>query len=243
MMKKDIAAHPDVSLSSAAIIAGIGILLIAILALIANFGIFQKLVVPGDANGTAKNIFASVKLFRVGICCFLVVSILDVVVAWSLYVVLMPVNKSLSLLAGWLRLVYAAIFAFAIVDLPNILLLQNGGDLSHVNETSQVNTQVMLLLGSFRNGWDIGLAIFGLHLLIVGYLVFRSSYFPKFLGVLLIIASLGYLVDSFGKLLLPNYNLTIAAFTFIGEALFIFWLLLRGIRGFENKNAKKEKNI
>lgn len=82
----------------------------------------------------------------------------------------------------------------------------------------------------------MGLAIFGLHLILVGYLVFKSGYATKWmgilLGVLLAIAGLGYMVDSFGRLLLPSYTASVAQVTFVGEVLLIFWLLWKGIKGF-----------
>jgi hypothetical protein len=89
------------------------------------------------------------------------------------------------------------------------------------------------LTDGFTDAWNIGLAIFGVSLLIVGYLVFKSGYLPKFLGILVVIAGLGYLIDNLGKLLSPNYNITLSMFTFIGEVLLIFWLLWRGIKGFD----------
>jgi hypothetical protein len=79
----------------------------------------------------------------------------------------------------------------------------------------------------------------GLHLLLLGYLVFKSGYAPKWLGIvlgiLLAFAGLGYLADSFGTFLNPNYNISIAQFAFIGEVLLIFWLLWKGIKGFGEK--------
>jgi hypothetical protein len=60
-------------------------------------------------------------------------------------------------------------------------------------------------------------------------LVFKSGYIPRILGVLLIISGSGYLIDSFGKFLLPNYDLTISMFTFIGEVCLLLWLLIKGV--------------
>jgi hypothetical protein len=222
----------DLSLRTSAIVAGLGLLIMAILAPIANFGVLQKLIVPGDVTNTANNIIASAGQFRIGISLFLIVAILDVVVAWALYFLLKPVNKGLSLLAAWFRIVYAAIFVSALNNLMIVLQLLKGSDYLKAFETNQLHALVTLSLNAFTDGWDVGLAIFGLSLLIVGYLVFKSGYLPKFLGILVVIAGLGYLIDSFGKLLSPNYNATIAMFTFIGEVLLIFWLLWRGIKGF-----------
>jgi hypothetical protein len=232
---KNTSQFTDVSLRTAAIVAGLGLLIMAILAPIVQFGVLQKLVMPGNAKATVENIMASAALFRTGIFIFLVVAILDVVVAWGLYTLLKPANRSLSLLAAWFRVVYAAIFAVALTNLLNVLQLLNGADYLKAFEVDQLYAQGMLSLSAFQSAWDIGLVIFGLHLLVVGYLAFKSGYIPKWLGVLLVIAGVGYMVDSFGKFLVPNYNLTIAGFTFIGEVLLIFWLLWKGIKGFDKK--------
>jgi hypothetical protein len=225
----------DISIRKSAIVAGLGLLLMAILAPIANFGVFETLIVPGEATTTANNIMASPGLFRTGIFVFLIVAILDVVVAWALYILLKPVNKSLSLLAAWFRVVYAAILAISLSNLLIVLQLLNGDGYLKAFETNQLYAQVMLFLNAFTDGWDLGLVIFGLHLLVLGYLVFKSGYLPKILGILVIVAGLGYLIDNLGKLLSSNYNLTIAMFTFIGEVLLIFWLLWRGIKGFDKE--------
>lgn len=220
----------EISQRKAAMIAGSGLLIMTILAIFANFFVFQKLIVPGDAAATVNNIIASQGLFRIGICSFLIVAILDVVVAWALYILLEPINKSLALLAAWLRVVYATIFAIVLNNLFNILDLLTGANYLKVFEAGQLHAQVMLSLSAFNNGWNIGLTIFGLHLGVIGYLVFKSGYMPKFLGILLVVAGLGYLADSLGKILIPDYHLTIAMFTFIGELLFMFWLLWKGSR-------------
>lgn len=218
----------DISLSNSAIIAGIGLIFMAILAPIANFAILQKLFVPNDAVKTVSNIVASEGLFRIGICCFLIVAILDIIVAWALYVFLKPVNKSLSLLTAWVRIVYATILAIVLIYLLNVLQLLHGTDYLASFTTNQIQAQVMLSLNTFNLGWGFGLIIFGFHLLLLGYLVFKAGYMRKILGILLILASLGYLIDGFGKLLSADYNMNISMFTFIGEVILIFWFLIKG---------------
>jgi hypothetical protein len=235
----DTSRFTDISPRKAAIVAGLGLLIMTILAVIANFSVLQNLIVPEDATATASNILASTELFRIGICCLLIVAILDVVVAWALYIFLKPVNRSFSLLAAWFRVVYAAIFVTAMNNLLIVLQLLNDVDYLKVFETNQLQAQVMLSLNAFTSGWNIGLAIFGLHLLLVGYLAFKSSYIPKLLGILLIIAGLGYLTDSLGKILIPNYDISITMFTFIGEAVLMLWLLWRGIKGFDEELVRK----
>ncbi|MFC1529522.1 DUF4386 domain-containing protein [Gemmatimonadota bacterium] len=236
-MKSDVnnSRFADISLRTSVVVAGFGLLLMAILAPIANFGVIEKLIVSGDATTTANNIMASAGLFRIGIVIFLIVAILDVVVAWALYVLLKPVNKSLSLLAAWFRIVYAAILAFALSNLLVVLQLLKGDGYLNVFDTNQLYAQTMLFLIAFTDGWDLGLAIFGLHLVVLGYLAFKSGYIPKILGILVIVAGFGYTIDSFGKFLSPSYNFSLAMFTFIGEVLLIFWLLWKSIKGFDKE--------
>jgi hypothetical protein len=164
-----------------------------------------------------------------------VVAVLDVIVAWGLYVLLEPVSKNLALLAAWFRLVYAAVFAIALNPLLGVLQLLEGKTYLQAFETNQLHAQVMLSLSAFKSGWDLALVIFGFHLVVLGYLAFKSGFIPKWLGFLLEIAAIGYLADGFGKLLIPNYTISISTFTFIGEFLLIFWLLWKGIKGFNEK--------
>ncbi len=221
----------ELSQRQAAIVAGIGLLLMALIAPFAEFSVRQSLIVPGDAATTATNLMANEFLVRISICIYLIVAILDVVVAWALYVFLKPVHQSLSLLAAWFRVVYAAVLAIVLVNFVMALHLLSGADYLAVFETDQLYAQMMFLLNAFGDGWNMGLAIFGLHLLVLGYLVFKlSGAMPKILGILVMIAGLGYLIDGFGKLLLPNYHANVALFTFIGEVLLIFWLFFKGAR-------------
>ena len=218
----------DISLSNSAIIAGIGLIIMAILAPIANFSILHGLIVPDDAAKTVSNIVASEGLFRLGICFFLIVAVFDIIVAWALYIFLKPVNKSLSLLTAWFRIIYATILGVVLIYLINVLQLLNGADYLATFGTNQLQTQAMLSLNTFILGWEFGLIIFGFHLLLLGYLIFKAGYMQKILGILIILASLGYLIDGFGKLLSSNYNISISVFTFIGEVILIFWLLIKG---------------
>jgi uncharacterized membrane protein len=227
----------DISLSQAALAGGLGLLLLAVLAAIANFGILKTLIVPGDAQTTAQHIAAAPGLFRLGIGAFFAVAILDVVVAWALYIVLRPVNRSLSLLAALFRVVYATMLAVALNNLVSALQLLGGAEFLKGFGTDQLQAQMMVLLSAFESGWDLSLIAFGVHLLVVGMLVFRSGKRHQVLGILVIAAGLGYLIDGCGKLLVPDYSLSIAMYTFVGEPLLIFWLLWKAIRGVDTKRA------
>ena len=170
---------------------------------LALFGMMYvpSLIVPGDAATTANNIMANEWQFRLGILGFIIMVVFDVVVAWALYVLLKPVNKSLSLFAAWFRLVNATIFGIALYNIISVLQLLSGADYLTAYETGQLHAQVMLFLDAFNHTWLIGLVFFGVHLFVLGYLIFRSGYIPRILGILLIIAALAYLIDSFANFL------------------------------------------
>jgi hypothetical protein len=214
-----------------ALTAGISLLLMAVLAPLAHFGVLQNLVVAGDAAATVGNILADEGVFRLAIATLLVVTFLDIVVAWALYVLLKPVHETLALLVGWLRLAAPAVFAMALANLLNVANLLGNASSSPL-QPEQLGAQVMASIVSFENGWDMSLAIFGLHLVGLGYLLFKSVDFPRFLGVLVVVAGGGYLADTFTRILVPDFELTFSLFTFVGEALLIFWLLMRAIKGF-----------
>lgn len=218
----------DISISNSAIIAGLGLILMAILAPIANFSIIERLIVPEDAAKTVSNITASEGLFRIGICFFLIVAVLDIIVAWALYVFLKPINRSLSLLTAWFRIIYATMLGVVLIFLISTLQLINGVESLAAFEPGQIQALVMLFVSNFTLGWEFSLIVFGFHLLLLGYLLLKAGYMRKILGILVILASLGYLIDGFGNLLSSDYNISISLVTFIGEVILIFWLLIAG---------------
>jgi len=227
----------DISLRGASLVGGLSLLFIAVLAPVGHFGIIQELIVKGDAAATASKITASVDLFRVGICCLLVNAILDLVAAWALFIVLKPTNRSVSLLCAWFRLVYSAVLIVALGNLADVATIVNGGDCLSAVAPDLLSAKVMMLIDSYHNIWDLGFVVFGLHLVTLGYLLFRSDHFPRFLGLLVAIAGFGYLIDHLGIVLLPAYRLNISIYTFIGEMFLLVWLLVRGFKGFREPSA------
>jgi len=230
-MKNPIA---DISPRKAAKIAGFALLIMLIPAIFANFFVFPSLIVPGDAATTANNIMANEGLFRAGIGSWLIVITLDVVTAWALYVLLKQANKSLSLLAAWFRLMHAAIFGITLLNLVFVSVLLSGADYLTVFETGQLHALVSLFLNGYNYGFNIGIFFFSFHLGILGYLVYKSGYIPRILGVLLIVSSFGYLIINAGEILLPNYpeiiTLVISVPAFIGEFSLMLWLLFKGAK-------------
>ncbi len=223
----------DISQRNAGIIAGIGILVTlagVILAMVC--GADPGLVVPGDAAATAEKIVESGGLFRVGIMGWLIAIIGDVVRAWAFYVFFKRVNKSIALLSAWWMLLHDAIFGFANACLVVISeILSNSGYFATLAPDT-VHPLMMLLFKAHFYGFEIGLFFFSLHLLTLGYLALKSGYVPKIIGVLVLIAGLGYLVDSAGLILFANYPAILtnilALPNIVGELALVGWLAFRG---------------
>ena len=110
----------SISQRQSAIVAGIALLIMAIIAPIASFALIDNLIVESDISQTLENIRASSSAFQLGIVLFWLVVVLDIVVAWALYFFFYPDNQSLSLLASWFRLVYSAVLAAAIIFLVQV---------------------------------------------------------------------------------------------------------------------------
>lgn len=224
-----------------ALAAGLGLLVMAVLAPITQFGVLQTLVAPDDTAATVSNIVASSGSFRAAIAAFFVVAILDIVVAWGLYVLLRPANERLALAVGALRVVYAAGFALALLGLLRVAQLLDGASTA-VAQSAEVRGQVATSLASFTNGWDLALGIFGLHLVGLGALLIKFGA-PRLLAALVVVAGIGYLVDSVGSLAIADYSVKVSTYTFVGEALLIFWFLwiaIKGIRSAQEPDAAVE---
>jgi hypothetical protein len=218
------------SLRTGALTAGIGLLLMFLPAMFANFVVIEGMFMADDAAATMNNLLANEQQFRLAVISLLIVIVLDVIVAWGLYVYLKPVNLDLSLLSAWFRLVYTAIFAAAIFSLVNILQLLPSADTMPAMEMDRLQAETMYAFNAFSDGWAFALVLFGIHLIILGYLVYKADYMPKILGILVLIAGAGYVFDSAAGILFPNFSITIGQFTFIGEMLLALWLVFKGAR-------------
>lgn len=203
---------------TAALVAGVGLAVMAVLGGFANFAAVVTLIVPGDAGQTADNIAAAPALFWAGVASFVIVAMLDVLVAGALYALFKPVSLWLSALAGWLRTVYAVLLLVAVGQLVQGFSLL--GD----------PAAALPVLESFTTIWVLSLGLFGVSLILVGYLAFRSGFRAKVLGILLALAGAGYLADAIGMATIPGFTAVFAQFLFVGEVALIFWLLIRGRR-------------
>ncbi len=152
------------------------------------------------------------------------------------YVLFKPVSNALALLAAFFRLAQAAILGLNLLNLFFVLQLLSGADYLTAIGADQLHAQALLYLNAHSTGYSLGLVFFGLDCLVLGYLIFKSGYVPRILGVLLVFAGLGYLVDSFASFLLPDYAdyeaifaLVVFAPAIIAELSLCLWLLLKGV--------------
>ncbi len=215
----------------AARIAGLSYVTMFVLAIFANFVVREGLVEPGNAEATVANISGSIGLFRLGLLSFLVIFILDVVIAWGLHVVFRRVNRDISLASAWFRLIYTALLGVALVSMFQVLEILDGGSLGFLT-TDQVNAQTMTALASFESTWLIGLMAFGIHLVLLGVLICKSGIVNKALGYVLIAAGVAYVLDTAAHGMLSDYEsvapiflIAVALPSMIGEGWLGLWLL------------------
>lgn len=203
---------------SASLVAGIGLALMAVLAPLGVFGAIQPLITPGDAEATVAAILASELIFRLGIVALILVTVLDVIVSAALYTLFESVNRGLSMMAAWFRLAYTAVYLVAILQLSIAASL--------LGEPAEA----LRAIEAFYTIWYVGLIFFAAHLFLIGYLAFISGFMAKIFGILLVIAGVGYAGDGFGVVLIPGFTTFLGSFLFVGEAVLIFWLLIKGRR-------------
>lgn len=208
-------------------LAGFLYLLVVPLGIFGALYVPSRLIVLGDAAATTHNIMASELLFRLGIVSHLLAPIVLIMVVFVLYNLLKPVNKNMALLMVIFVLVGASIAMLNKLNQFAALQLLSGADYLTVFTTEQLQALALLFLRLHNQGSTIGFIFWGLWLFPLGYLVFKSSFLPRLLGVLLMIACFGYLTDSFATFL--GYRVNIGMFAALGEVLFILWLLIKGV--------------
>lgn len=216
-------------------IAGFFYLVIIITAGFSEGVVRSSLIVPENATATAQNIMDSEWLFRLGFASDLIAFMSDLVVSILLYELLKPVNKTLSLIAAGFRLLaHPAIASLNLLNQYMALELLSGADYLSAFQPDQLHALALMLMEAHNYGYLIGGALFGMHCLLLGYLLYQSKLFPKILGLLMAAASVGYLVESFGSFLLPGYGefytLLVTITAVIGEVSLCLWLLIKGVK-------------
>lgn len=202
---------------------------------LAVFGMFSQLVlealvVPGDAAATANNILGSLGLFGSSLVTWMVIVVVDVAISATFYLLLEPVSRALSLIAAAFRFIYSAMLGVLLVGLFDAFSL-----LTRVGQGAQQRQALALsALETFSAGFLIALVFFGVHLLVLGFLLYRSHYVPRVFGVLLVAAGVGYIADGLATFLIPDYGGLAAAILLVhaiaGELGLTTWLLIKGVK-------------
>ena len=216
-------------------LTGILYLLVIICAGFSQGYVRGTLFVPGDPETTLTNIVASEGLFRLGLVTDLIAFLLDAVISILLYQLLKDINKTLAMASATFRLL--AHPAIASLNLLNHYMVietaTSGGYLSPLG-IEQQEVWTMLFLQAHNYGYLLAGAFFGIHCLLLGILLFKSNLFPNIFGILMIVAAFGYLIETFGNIMVPgNETLfaNIVAFSAaVGEVSLTFYLLIKGVK-------------
>ncbi|MEO7294082.1 MAG: DUF4386 domain-containing protein, partial [Ginsengibacter sp.] len=194
-----------ISIKKLARIGGILYLVIIVAGILSELFIRDKFIVSGDATATANNIIASQLLWRIGIACDLIMHVCDVPLMVILYVLLRPVNKNLALLAVLFNLVQTAVMVATKLNLFVPIFLSGNAEYLKAFDPQQLHALMYISIKTDANGFGVGLIFFGFTCIVNGYLIFRSSYLPKALGVMMQIAGLCYLTNSFALIIAPTF--------------------------------------
>jgi hypothetical protein len=210
----------------------------------AEFSVRGKLVVHGDAAATAHNILAHEPLYRLGFAAELISAVCFIAVTLLFYDLFKPVNRNLSLLAAFFSLAGCAIQAFSSLFHLAPLVVLGGEQYSSVFKVEQLQALAFMFLILRAQATSIYMVFFGCYNLLLGYLIFRSRFLPRILGVFMAIAGLTY--QAFLSPPLANYLFPyiLAPAGALGELSLMLWLLVFGVnvqRWMEQASATEER--
>ena len=187
-----------------------------------------RLVVSGDAAATATNILAHEALFRLGFAALLINVACYIAVTLLFYDLFKPVNRSLSLCAAFFSLVGCAIQAVSSVFFLAPLVVLGGVPYLNVFKVEQLRALALLFFEFYGQAYNIGFVFFGFYCFLIGYLIFKSTFLPRIVGVLMACAGLAWLTFLSPPLAnyLSPYNLAVGA---LAELSLTLWLLVMGV--------------
>lgn len=216
-------------------IGGLLYLVIIVAGLFGEVFVRNALIVHGDPAATADHILASATLWRLGIAGDLVMHICDLPLALIVYLLLKPVSRPLALLALLFGLTQTAVLVANKLNLLVPLLVLGEADYLQALAPAQQQVLAYLSLTAHGHGFGIGLIFFGFDCLITGFLIFKSGYLPRTIGVLMQVAGVCYLVNSFALIAAPAFaNAIFPAVlvpSFLAELAFCLWLIVQGVDG------------
>lgn len=213
-------------------ISGLAYLMIFLAGFYANFAVMESLVDINNPLTTTNNIFNNHSQYGYGILGFLIMLFFDGLLIWSLFHLTKSVSRKGSLIASFFRFLHAIFFSYALLKLWNVYQLT-----LNFKNSPDLQKTIMKLILDFDMTWTLGLLFFGIHLAVLGYLAIKSMYIPSALGLLLILAAIGYIIDGLAKLFISNYSdykdifeVIVIMPSVIGEFSFTVWLLTKGFK-------------
>ncbi|MDB4728164.1 DUF4386 domain-containing protein [Saprospiraceae bacterium] len=206
------------------------------------------IIVSDDAATTAQNLLENQGLFRLGILGDIVIILLEIILTVILYRLFKPINQTISMIAAFARLSMSIVMGLNLLNYLIPYHLLNSANNLVAFEIDELQSLVLVFLEAHEYGVYIWGLFFGLHLISLGYLVFKSGYFPKVLGLLMGIGSFGYSLESIGEITLTHNELfsilviALLVIVTIGELSFTFWLLIKGLN-IEEWNKRNFKRV
>ncbi|MEG3659380.1 DUF4386 domain-containing protein [Arenibacter palladensis] len=224
-------------------ITGILYLLVIICAGFSQGYVRGTLIIPDDALATADNIIQNKGLFQLGLTTDLIAFLIDAIIAVMLYQIFKPFNKTLAMVSSALRLIaHPAIGSLNLLNHYMALKVLETDNLSNSFSITQVQDMSAYFMEAHHYGYLIAGAFFGVHCLLLAILIYRSNVFPKVFGGLLLGATAGYLLETFGNFNVPGYEgytaLIVGVAAALGELGLTLYILIKGTT-VSYKNLKK----
>jgi len=226
----------------AAKVAGISALLATAIVVVGNYVLLGPLIVSGKAAETAQNILAHEGTFRLTVVCFLLYSVVSVILVSALYVILKPVNRGLALVGALSRLVFALLWLLGTLQMLGALRLLGHIGYLQVFEADRLQALARVAIAGMFDNYYVGLPFFSLALTIFSYLWLKSNYVPRLLAWFGIISSAWCVVCAFVYLLFPGFAKPVDPYWFdspmaIFELVLSFWLLFKGLKSSPTDDA------
>lgn len=223
----------ETSLQVYARTGGVLYLIMIILGIINELVVRRGIIVSGDVAVTAANLKSSESLWRFGVAIEIIMVIITIFLALVMYVLTKPVNKNIALLAAFFNLVALTMQATYSLQLLEALFPVGGAEYLKSFTPEQLYAIANMTLKSHGLGFGICLLMFGPFFILTGYLIIKSGYFPKLIGILYLIPGVSYFVSSFVVILAPQfgekYYFFMAGPALIGELSLSLWLILKGV--------------
>jgi len=224
----------DNSQRVAAKVAGFTGLIAFVIVVFGNYALLSPLLVTGNAAATAQKIMAHETQFRIALTCFLAYNVAVVVLLAALYVVLKPVNHGLALVGALFRLVFAALWLLATVNMLGALRLLGNTGYLQVFEAGRLQVLARLQIAANFDDYYVGLPFLGLAATVCSYLWLRSGYIPRVLAGFGVVSSAWCVMCAFVFLIFPNFDKAVNPYWFdspmaLFEMVVSFWLLFKGL--------------